>query len=710
MDKLKSKARTARNTVAERASRGTGTASLSAPHEGLPPQDNASTTAVNEGILGPQTAARDFAAGDDQPVPQPRIEPPTSLQSSVDAGKPVPKPLPRPPNPESYSSYSRQNLSPPQDATIIPGRQRSTSAPQRNLLAPPTRPSMRPNTSMRQSSIAIRRMPSHAELRQQLEADKEAATAANNQLRTPGEKLAPLDEDCALALNDAQAHPLPPTPTPTPGDGQTPGFFRRASQTIQQRFGMGSTGSEDRQFVEPTGTHVTTPLPQNVYRSDIVDVLDTIDPEVQTLTSLTNVQNSLFVPNLGRFVNRRPTYTLRPAPSEVQSLEDINTILEPARAAQAEEQQAQQAAPSLVRSQTGATMTTLNTIDSHLSDSRYAVLPHGTSLEGWTREEKQELNDHVRHMLHSRRSKFKRSMRGFGQYVRRPLGFAVTLYATLITLFGLAWVLFLIGWVNVGGHQIYVIHIIDSVLVALFAIVGDGLAPFRAVDTYHMIYIAHYHHYTWSRRKKDLLPELHDHNDLPSNNAPMTRRRDSDTEDPEKQLEFTVLTPKQQAKLEHHQAKFCKSHSFYKPHETETHYAFPLRLLVAIVVLLDCHSLLQISLGACTWGIYYKHRPFAITTVILCVSITCNATAGLLILLGDKKTRKKDVLERMNRQELTEEAMRHIAKKKERESESEREEEEGKGRRSLDIFRRHGGPSKVSSKTEDKNGKVEAYP
>lgn len=279
------------------------------------------------------------------------------------------------------------------------------------------------------------------------------------------------------------------------------------------------------------------------------------------------------------------------------------------------------------------------------------------------------------------------------------LGFLVTLYATLITLFGLAWVLFLIGWINVGGRQIYVVHIIDSVLVALFAVVGDGLAPFRAVDTYHMIYIAHYHHYTWSRRKKDQLPELHDHNDLPTSNAPISGPRNPDPEDPEKQWEFTVLTPKQQAKLEHHQAKFSKSHSFYKPHETETHYAFPLRFLVAIVVLLDCHSLFQIALGACTWGIYYKVRPFALTTVILCCSITCNATAGLLILLGDKKTRKKDVLERMNRQELTEEAIQKVEKKRGRDSESEDEGAGGSrggfgkksmdgGRRSLDLFRR----------------------
>lgn len=62
---------------------------------------------------------------------------------------------------------------------------------------------------------------------------------------------------------------------------------------------------------------------------------------------------------------------------------------------------------------------TLATIDSNISESRFAVLPHGTSLDGWTKEEKAELNDHVRHMLHSKRSKFKRAMRGFGQYVRR---------------------------------------------------------------------------------------------------------------------------------------------------------------------------------------------------------------------------------------------------------------------------------------------------
>jgi hypothetical protein len=116
--------------------------------------------------------------------------------------------------------------------------------------------------------------------------------------------------------------------------------------------------------------------------------------------------------------------------------------------------------PTTQRTSTGAT---LSTITSKVNDKYYAVLPHGVTLPGWTEEEKLELNDHVRHMMHSKRSKFKRGMRGFGQYIRKreslpiwyllnsnngrylALGLFVTVYATLITLFGLIWVLFLIG-------------------------------------------------------------------------------------------------------------------------------------------------------------------------------------------------------------------------------------------------------------------------
>lgn len=61
----------------------------------------------------------------------------------------------------------------------------------------------------------------------------------------------------------------------------------------------------------------------------------------------------------------------------------------------------------------------MDTITSTLSDSRFAVLPDGVSLEGWSAEDKRALNDHVRHMLHSRRSAIKRGLKGFVQYIKK---------------------------------------------------------------------------------------------------------------------------------------------------------------------------------------------------------------------------------------------------------------------------------------------------
>lgn len=86
--------------------------------------------------------------------------------------------------------------------------------------------------------------------------------------------------------------------------------------------------------------------------------------------------------------------------------------------------------------------------------------------------------------------------------------------------------IYLPGWINVGGRQLYIINVIDNVLVALFAIMGDGLAPFRAVDTYHMIFIAHYTMLTWKIREERKLPNLKDKNDLPAQ-----QEKNADVED-----------------------------------------------------------------------------------------------------------------------------------------------------------------------------------
>ncbi|KAK3387968.1 hypothetical protein B0H63DRAFT_392322 [Podospora didyma] len=507
------------------------------------------------------------------------------------------------------------------------------------------------------------------------------------------------------AIDDPTLKPLPPLPegaavTPAP---DAPDAARRRAHIWRRR----------RQQDDATGQPRTGAAnEEDCYDSRIVDFLDVIeDPEVATLSSITNIQNSLFVPSLGRWVNRRPTYDLSQVPTMPgafpASAEDVTRIQTQEEKEQDQIQQGD--------SEERPPVPHVHSLSSVLTAPKYAELPNDASLEGWREEDIKLLNDHVRHMLHSRRSKIKQRFKGFLKYASHPLGLFVTVYATLITLFGLAWVLFLIGWIYVGDRQLYVINVIDNVLVALFAVVGDGLAPFRAVDTYHMIFVAHYHRKTWKMRQKLLLPKLQDHNDLPLGES-STSSDQTDLEagkGVENKDEFVpVLSDKEQAKLVHHQNKLSKSHTFYKPHETETHHAFPLRLLITVVVLLDLHSCLQICLGSVTWAIDYHVRSSALTTTILCLSITANCLAGVVISIGDRRTRKKDVLERLAKQELTSEAMKQVRKKKEKEGEplavpekqKEPEKEDSKsGRTSLTLNMPWSGSEKKGRKSSDTN-------
>lgn len=400
--------------------------------------------------------------------------------------------------------------------------------------------------------------------------------------------------------------------------------------------------------------------------NDMVDMLDVIDPEVSTLTTLNNVQNSLFLPNLPWLYNRQPTYDL------MQSSSDSSDEEMGERRASQTDRLTEMTQPGEHEQATRAGLHRTNTIDSTLStleegpDHHFAVLPHGASLPGWSQEEKDALDDHVRHLLHSRRAKFKRTMRGFGHYCRNPLGFIVTLYFFLITFWGAAWVLFLIGWISVGGRQAYFVEICDQILTALFCVVGITMFPFRLYDTYHMAFVAFFAHRTWRLRKERGLKDLRDHNELPAM-PPQSVSSPYDTAEEieeEERMEAPVLTDEEQRKLEYHQGKLAKSHTFYRPHETYTHHAFSIRLLITIVVLLDCHSMFQIALGGTTWGIYYKVRPKALTAVILACSLSCNIASGIIIGIGDKRSRKTLVVEQMMRQGLTEEALKKLRKER----------------------------------------------
>ncbi|SPO30337.1 uncharacterized protein UTRI_05801 [Ustilago trichophora] len=575
----------------------------------------------------------------------------------------------------------------------------------------------------------------------------------------------------------------------------------------------------------------------DMHEDEVVDYLDVVDPEVATVTALQNVGNSIFFPPIPYLYNRRPTISLptaaaRRAPSTPSSTplheasaDDIEMGLRTGSRQGTDDQGAD--GDSIRR--TG--FSSIRRVASLVPGRKKKQVPPTTEeerrkhIKEWAEmdeEERNELDEHV-HLLLTKKAKFKRAARGFWRYVKTPHGFIITTYAFLITFWGTAICLFLLRWINVNNpaRQRYWIEICDQILCALFAAVGLGFAPFRAVDTYRMVQIAHYHFLTYKRRRQMHLPELKDKNELPRaaprlNMSQMTntmmiktglrkspgaaadgendadaqgavtsgdshntgnghqghvaattahssnsswevldavqsrqsaceveelkekrkhkhsffhRKKDSQdntkagsdrevelqqkseevpahgspspppskaahktypnkdgiiplgqlkrnpsiaSELPRDAEDVVVLSPKQQANLEYQQRKFHESHTFYRYRETVTHRPFELSLMMAIVILLDCHSCLQASLGGTTWGIYYKNRPTSVTATIITFSLSCNAVAGILIWLGGNRTKKKEEVERLLRIALEEEALRKMKKKQRRQLEAER--------------------------------------
>ncbi|TKY90356.1 hypothetical protein EX895_000354 [Sporisorium graminicola] len=569
-----------------------------------------------------------------------------------------------------------------------------------------------------------------------------------------------------------------------------------------------------------------------MHEDEVVDYLDVVDPEVATVTALQNVGNSIFFPPIPMLYNRRPTISLptaaprnarastpRATPNYEARNEDIELGLRPSSAMHTAEEPNKDADKF-------HGFGSMRRVASLVPGRRQKQVPPTTEeerrkhIKEWAEmdeEERNELDEHV-HLLLTKKAKFKRAARGFWRYVKTPQGFIITTYAVLITFWGTAICLFLLRWIDVGNkaRQRYWIEICDQILCALFTAVGLGFAPFRAVDTYRMVQIVHYHRLTYKRRKKLDLPELKDKNELPraaprltmaqmantmmvktslrKNPAPATqeegqdgvdaqgavapehnhhaslegatnsgdsswelldavqsrhsaceveelkekrrkkhaflhRKKKHDVEEgcteqckkaeggadddaipspppaakgkpvpktyankdgviplgqlkrnpsiaselPRDAEDVVVLSPKQQANLEYQQRKFHESHTFYRYRETVTHRPFELSLMMAVVILLDCHSCLQASLGGTTWGIYYKNRPTSVTATIITFSLSCNAVAGLLIWYGGNRTKKKEEVERLLGIALEEEALRKIRKKERRRLEAERE-------------------------------------
>jgi hypothetical protein len=234
---------------------------------------------------------------------------------------------------------------------------------------------------------------------------------------------------------------------------------------------------------------------------------------VSTVSTLSNLQNSLFLPDLGNLYNRMPTIDLsrrrrnkaRPDEYKMREVPHVSAFAEADEVAAqtaAEAAAAQDASsttgptdphrdaawpaagspdnspeiptkappqPWVTRHASASSSSVASTVEEGGAEDasegcedevrrrerlmrststvrgEYAVLPAGLAWDDWSEEEKAELDDHVRHLMHSRRERVRRRLRGFRKFVSRPLGFLITLYAVLITFWGAAWVLFLIG-------------------------------------------------------------------------------------------------------------------------------------------------------------------------------------------------------------------------------------------------------------------------
>ncbi|EIN10431.1 hypothetical protein PUNSTDRAFT_99948 [Punctularia strigosozonata HHB-11173 SS5] len=262
-----------------------------------------------------------------------------------------------------------------------------------------------------------------------------------------------------------------------------------------------------------------------------------------------------------------------------------------------------------------------------------------------------ELDTHVEDVL-TKKQQFKRIMRGVWAFCKTPIGFIVAIYGFLIVFWGTAIVLFLVKWINLHNSiaQGYWLELSQQVETGLFTLTSVGLIPWRVVDTYRITIIWWYKRKTRKLRKKAGLPDLYDEDDLP---------------DPKYDVNYVhVLTEKQQRTLHYHQQQFTKSQTWYRPHGTETHRAFPINIALIICLLNDGNSIFQVGLSSVMWALNRFDRPAATTATLLPASFICGILSAVFIWIGSKRTRRTEKVEERLRTALNMEKSSNVVDEK----------------------------------------------
>ncbi|GLB33910.1 putative RNA pol II promoter Fmp27 protein [Lyophyllum shimeji] len=237
------------------------------------------------------------------------------------------------------------------------------------------------------------------------------------------------------------------------------------------------------------------------------------------------------------------------------------------------------------------------------------------------------LDRHVDDVLR-RPSKFRRTMQGVWSFLKTPMGVITAIYGFLVVFWGAAIVLFVGKLINLHNPntQGFWVEVSSQVENALFTVTGIGLIPYRVLDTYRIYWIWHYKRKTRKLRKKAGIPQLFDEDDLP---------------DPKYDPNYVhVLTEKDEKFLHRQQRKFQYSQTWYRPHGTETHRAFPINTALLICLLNDGNSIFQIMLCGTMWGLDRFQRPAWSTGILIPCSFLCGIAAAVFIWRGGQKTKR----------------------------------------------------------------------
>ncbi|ORY34992.1 hypothetical protein BCR39DRAFT_515962 [Naematelia encephala] len=481
--------------------------------------------------------------------------------------------------------------------------------------------------------------------------------------------------------NGNEATTLPQTPstpaTPSRRRAHTisvvmAGRNRAASSVQREASGVGRRRSESFSEGEPVKPrtsgeiqrdNASSPVSSDIIDSDgavaelddgAVGVLDCLDPTVATMNHLQNVTNGIFAPHLPQLWSRRPAIVIPESDSE-DSLAPLTG--EPQTAAMTASTRRRTSTITRKRASTVSKLfpptsailgNAPSTPSATFPKSAPAALITSTEEGEETEEDVEsievhdnELDKHVRHVLKSsKRAKVKQAAKGFWAFVKTPMGFIVAVYGFLCAFWGAGIVLFLVGWIHTSSkyRQDVWVEICSQVENGLFTVTGVGLIPWRVIDTYRMVIIWRLQRRTVTLRKAQGLPPIEDPNDLP---------------DPKDAADYvSVLSDKQQEQLRHQQEAFAKSQTWYKPHATETHTAFPISWALWNTLLMDGNSIFQCMLCGCMWGMDWHERPAWTTGCLIPCSFLCGMGAGILIWQGSVRTKKSAKVEDQLREAL----------------------------------------------------------